>query len=135
MILAADPCLRRVAAEQDRMPELDPRARSLGAQRRTRAEMDPGREVLDLALAIDRGVRDDGDRLVQVVGEVRPPLGEGRERPVVPQRTDRLVRRLGHRLRHADVVGLPPQGGEELLAPLRDVLELVRRRADLPAWT
>ena len=89
--------------------------------------------MLDLALAVDRRIGDDGDGLVDVVRQMRMTGGEDRERPIPAERSDRLVRGLRHELRHAQIVGLESERAELLLAPPRDVLELVRRRADLPA--
>src|SRR5581483_8644866 len=137
LVLGAHARLGSVTAEQDREAQLDPAIGDAAAHARSEArlwpEHDARREVLDLALAVDRGIRDDGDRLVEVVREVRASVRERRERSVPSERADRLVRGLGHELRHAEVVGLEPERGELLLAPLRDVLELVGRPTDLPA--
>ena len=72
-------------------------ARRRGARRRTRTEQSARREVLDLALAVDRGIGHDGDGLVQVVREIRARGGQRRERSVPAERADRLVRRSAPR--------------------------------------
>ena len=58
--------------------------------RRPAPEQRPGGEVLDLALAVDRRVGDHGDGLLEVVGEVLALRRQGRQRPVVAERADRL---------------------------------------------
>src|SRR5437773_6527955 len=102
------------------------------ARRRAWPEEHARREVLDLPLAIDRRVRHDGDRLVQVVREIRA-RGERRERAVVAEGADGLVPRFSHERGLLEIVGLEPQRRELPLAPDRDVLDLVGRDADLPA--
>src|SRR3989442_1524769 len=97
-----------------------------------RAQQDARREVLDLALAVDRRIRDHRYGLVEVVCEVRP-RGERGERSVVAERADRLVPGLGHVGGVLQVVGLEPEGRELPLPADRDVLHLVGRDADLPA--
>ncbi len=90
--------------------------------------------MLDLALAVDRGIGHDRDRLVDVIREIRAGDGQRRERTVPTERADGLGGGLGHVLRHAQVVRLEAERRELLLATAGDVLELVRRRADLPTW-
>src|SRR3989442_636021 len=98
----------------------------------TRAQQAAGRQVLDLALAVDRRIRDPRSGLVEVVCEVRR-RGERGERSVVAERADRLVPGLGHVGGVLQVVGLEPEGRELPLPADRDVLHLVGRDADLPA--
>src|SRR6266850_742445 len=137
LVIGTERGLGRMAAEQDRKAQLDPAIALRGARARPQlwawTENDARGEVLDLALAVDRRVGHDGDGLVDVVGEVRASVRERRQRSVPAKRADRLASGLGHVLRHAQVVGLEAKRGELLLAPARDVLELVGRRADLPA--
>ena len=121
-----------VAADEDRQAELDPRPHGSGALRgRPWAEDDARREVLDLALAVDRRVRHDGDGLLQVIGEVDALARERRERAVVAERADRLAGGLRHVGDRAEILGLVAERGEPLLAQDRVVLELVGRRGDL----
>ncbi len=89
--------------------------------------------MLDLALAVDRGIRHDGDGLVQVVRDVGVRDGERRKRSVPSERADGLVPRLRRELRHLQVVLFESERRELLLAALRRVLELIGRRPDLPA--
>ena len=131
-VVAAQARPRGMAAEQERRRELDPAARVVRLRRGARAEDDARREVLDLALAVDRRVRDDRDRLLKVVREVRARRERG-ERPVVAERADRLVARLDHERGHLQVVGLEAERRELALATDRHVVHLVGRRADLPA--
>src|SRR5207237_7727976 len=51
---------------------------------------------------------------------------------VVAERPDQLVRGLRHEPRLLQVIGLETEGRELLLAPDRDVLDLVGRNGDLP---
>src|SRR3989441_2728798 len=121
--------------EQDRRRELDPQSggRAPPAPRRwARPKQHARREVLDLALPVDRRIRDHRDCLVEMVGEVRP-RGERRERSVVTERADRLIPGLRHVRGLLQVVGLEPERRELPLAADRYVLDLVRRHADLPA--
>src|SRR5438132_2408051 len=127
-----------MTAEKDRHAQLDPTpaiatARRRRARQRAWAEERARREVLDLALAVDRGIGHDRDRLVQVVREVRARRRERGERPIPAKRADRLVRGLRRELRHLQVVGFEPERRELVLAPLRGILELVWRCRDLPA--
>ena len=129
--------LRRVPAEEKRCRELEPLGRLGGSApqapgMRSRTKQHPRREVLDLAFAIDRRVRHDGDRLVQMVGEIRARR-ERAEGTVVSERSDRLVRGLGHEGGLLEVVGFEPERGELALASYRDVVDLIRRYTDLPA--
>src|SRR2546428_11384308 len=87
--------------------------------------------MLDLALAVDRRVRHDGDRLVKVVGEICGGSERG-ERAVVAERSDRLVARLDHGGGHLQVVGLEAERRELALATDGYVVHLVGRGADLP---
>src|SRR5687767_13203432 len=125
---------RVVAAEEDRDAQLDPRPRRAGAVRRgTRTEHDARREVLDLPLTVDRRVRDDRDRLLQVVGEVRTAARDRCERAVVAERPDRLASGLRHVRGRSEVLGLVAQRGETLLPGDRMVVDLVGGRGDLHA--
>src|SRR5439155_9028291 len=138
MVVAPWAGLGRVTAEEDRHPELDPAApvaapRRGGARQRTRAQKCACREVLDLALAVDGGIRHDRDGLVQVVREIRARGRQRRERPIPAERADRLVRRLRRELRHLQIVGFETERRELLFTPLRWILELVGRCRDLPA--
>mgnify|MGYP006183558471 CR=1 FL=1 len=83
--------------------------------RHAAAEDGAGREVLDLALAVDRRVGDDGDRLLEVIGEVLPLGRERRQRAVVAERADRL---LLPQIDEADAVvrGLPDAAAGRLYA-------------------
>src|SRR5437879_2178366 len=130
-VVARKAGLGGVPAEQDRRQQLDPRPCALRARCGARAEQRARREVLDLALAVDRGVRHDGDRLVEVVGEVRTRRERG-ERAVVAERADQLVAGLRHERGLLEIVRLEAERRELLLAAKRDVLELVGRNADLP---
>src|SRR4051812_25262153 len=126
-----------MATEEQRKPQLDPAIVERGATRRAqcgpRAEHDAGREVLDLALAVDRRIRDHRDGLVHVVGEHHRTRRERGQRTVPTERADRLRRRGLHVLRHAQVIRLEAERRELLLATAGGVLELVGRRTDLPA--
>jgi hypothetical protein len=108
-----------VAAEDDRERGLD-RAGVLlrGVQRRTAAEHGASREVLDLTLAVDRGIGDDRDGLLEVVGEVLALGAEGRERAVVAQRADRLGAVVGHLLAELHVVALPAEASQHAVRDL-----------------
>jgi hypothetical protein len=101
-----------VAAEDHREGGFD-RAGVLagGVDRGPPPEQGAGREVLDLALAVDRRVGDDGDRLLEVVGEVLALGRERRQRAVVAERADRLGSVGGHLLDEFDVVALPAEAG------------------------
>src|SRR5439155_20200352 len=127
------PRLRRVTPAQDRMTKRNPGTRLVRAmQRGSGTEHDARREVLDLALAVDGRIGHDRDGLVQVVGEIRPPFGQRCQRTVIAERPDQLVRGLRHEPRLLQVIGLETEGRELLLAPDRDVLDLVGRNGDLP---
>ncbi len=78
--------------------------------------------MLDLALAVDRRVGDDGDRLLEVVGEVLALGRERRQRPVVAERADRLGPVGGHLLDQFDVVALPAEAGEDAVGDLDRLL-------------
>src|SRR5438093_1231603 len=130
-VVARKAGLGGVPGEEDGREELDPRPCALRARCGARAEQRARREVLDLALAVDRGVRHDGDRLVEVVGEVRTRRERG-ERAVVAERADQLVAGLRHERGLLEIVRLEAERRELLLAAKRDVLELVGRNADLP---
>ena len=93
-----------------------------GVDRGAAAEDGAGREVLDLALAVDRRVGDDGDRLLEVVGEVLALRREGRERAVVAERADRLGAVRRHLLDELDVVALPSEAGEDAVGNLDRLL-------------
>ena len=73
-----------MATEQERRRELDPAPRVVGLRCRPRTEQDARREMLDLALAVDRGIRHDGHGFVKVVREVRTRC-ERAERSVVAE--------------------------------------------------
>ena len=130
-VLAGDPAVglvgeRRqavVAAEDDREGGFD-RAGVLagGVDRGAAAEQRAGREVLHLALAVDRRVGDDGDRLLEVVGEVLALRRERRQRPVVAERADRLGPVGGHLLDQFDVVALPAEAGQHAVGDLDRLL-------------
>ena len=77
------------------------------------AEHHAGREVLDLALAVDRRVGDDGDRLLEVVGERHRDRGERAERAVPAERADRLGAAVGVELELLAVALDPARGREE----------------------
>src|SRR5204863_8187962 len=81
-----------------------------------------GGEVLDLTLAVDRRVGDDRDGLLEVVGEVLAFRREGRQRAVVPERSDRLGALVGHLLDQFDVVALPAEAGEYTVLDLDRLL-------------
>ena len=89
--------------------------------RRAAAEDRAGREVLDLALAVDRRVGDDRDRLLEVVGEVLALGRERGQRPVVAERADRLGAVGGHLLDQLHVVALPAEAGEDPVLDLDGV--------------
>ncbi len=75
-------------------------------------------EVLDLALAVDRGVGDHGDRLLEVVGQVLALGRERGQRAVVAQGADRLGAVGGHLLAELHVVALPAEAGEDAVLHL-----------------
>ena len=105
-----------VAAEDDRERGLDRAGIGCGiVQRGPAAEDRAGREVLHLALAVDRRVGDDGDGLLEVVGKVLALGAERRQRPVVAERADRLLAVGRHLLADLDVVALPAEAGEDRL--------------------
>ena len=108
-----------VAAEHHREGGFD-RRRVLGGgvEGRPAPEEGPGREVLQLAFAVERRVGDHGDRLLEVVGEVLPLRRERRERAVVAQRADRLGPVGGHLLDQFDVVALPAEAGQDAVFDL-----------------
>ena len=121
-MLAGDPPVRGVperrevvvAAQDHRERGLErSRVGARGVERRPPAEHGARREVLDLALAVDRRVGHDGDRLLEVVGEVLALWRQRRERPVVAERADRLGAVRRHLLAELDVVALPPEAGED----------------------
>ena len=90
--------------------------------RRTRGRRPRVGEVLDLPLAVDRGIGDDGDGLLEVVGEILA-LGRKRgERAVVAERADRLSPVGGHLLDQLDVVALPAEAGEHVVGDLHRLL-------------
>ena len=91
-------------------------------ERRAAAEDGAGREVLDLALAVDRGVGDHRDRLLEVVGQVLALGREGGQRAVVAERADRLGAVVGHLLDQLDVVALPAEAGEDAVLDLDRLL-------------
>ena len=112
-----------VAAEDDREGGFDRAGVLAGVvERGPAAEHGAGREVLDLALAVDRRVGDDGDRLLEVVGEVLALGRERRQRPVVAERADRLGPVGGHLLDEFDVVALPAEAGEDAVGDLDRLL-------------
>ena len=74
--------------------------------------------MLDLALAVDRGVGHHRDGLLEVVGEVLALRGERRERPVVAQRADRLGAVRRHLLAELHVVALPAEAGQDPVGDL-----------------
>ena len=130
-VLAGDPAVglvgeRRqvvVAAEDHREGDLDGAGVGAGVvERGPAAEDGAGREVLDLALAVDRRVGDDRDRLLEVVGEVLALRGERGERAVVAERADRLGAVGGHLLDQFDVVALPAEAGEDAVGDLDRLL-------------
>ncbi len=96
-----------------------------------RADDDAGGEVLDLALAIDRRIRDDGDGLVKMVRQVRPSRRERRKRAVVPERADRLAGGLRHICDGAEILRLVAERREALLAGDRVIVDLIGRRRHL----
>ena len=125
LVLAGDPAVGRVgerrqvvvAAEDDRERGLDGvRVGRRVVRRRAPPEHRPSREVLHLALAVDRRVGDHGDRLLEVVGQVLALRRQRRQRPVVAERADRLGPVRGHLLAELDVVALPAEAGEQALA-------------------
>ena len=73
------------------------------------AEHDAGREVLDLALAVDGRVGDDRDRLLEVVRERHRHRRERPQRPVPAQGADRLGAAVGVELELL-LVALDPAG-------------------------
>src|SRR5207247_5049230 len=120
------------AAEEQGDPQLDPRTRAAGTvDARLRSDDDPRREMLDLALTVDRRIRHDRDGLLEEVREVRALQRERGERTVVAERADGLVRGLLHERRLLQILGVVAERGELLLAPDREVLDLVRHHADL----
>ena len=130
-MLASDPAIgpvgerrQAVVATEDHRERGFDRARVLagGVQRRAATEQRPGREVLDLALAVDRRVGDDGDRLLEVVGEVLALGRERGQRPIVAERADRLGPVGGHLLNQFDVVALPAEAGEDAVGDLDRLL-------------
>ncbi len=119
VVLVGKGCELVVAAEQHRERGLGGAGVGGGiVQRRPAAEDRAGREMLHLALAVDRRVGHDRDRLLEVVGEVLALGRERRERPVVAERADRLGPVRGHLLHQLDVVALPAEPGQDPLADL-----------------
>ena len=100
------------------MPVSSPAAPIEGRRPKTAA----GREVLHLPFAVDRRVGDDGDRLLEVVGEVLALGRERCQRAVVAQRADRLGAVGGHLLDEFDVVALPAEAGEDAIGDLDRLL-------------
>ena len=112
-----------VAAEDHREGGFDGAGVEAGVlERGAAAEDGAGREVLHLALAVDRRVGDDGDRLLEVVGEVLTLGRERRQRTVVAERADRLGPVGGHLLDQFDVVALPAEAGEDAVGDLDRLL-------------
>ena len=112
-----------VAAEDHREGGLDRAGVLAGSVDRGAAAVDgAGGEVLHLAFAVDRRVGDDGDRLLEVVGEVLALRRERGERAVVAQRADRLGAVGGHLLDEFDVVALPAEAGEHAIGDLDRLL-------------
>ena len=128
LVVAGDPAQRLgaerrhlvVAAEDDREAQLDGRGLSPSAAVGAGALAEDGAagEVLDLALAVDRRVGDDGDRLLEVVGEVLALGRERGQRAVVAERADRLGAVGGHLLDELHVVALPAEAGEHAVGDL-----------------
>ena len=124
LVLAGDLAVGRVrqgrhsvvASEDDRERGLDRAGIGRGiVQGRAATEDGASREVLHLALAVDRRVGDDRDGLLEVVGEVLALGAERGQRPVVAERADRLLAVGGHLLADLDVVALPAETGEDRL--------------------
>ncbi len=108
-----------VPAEDHRERRLDRARRVLRAvDRRTRPEHGAAREVLDLALAVDRRVGDDRDGLLEVVGQVLALLRERRQRPVVAERADRLGAVGRHLLHELGVLALPAHARQDPVVDL-----------------
>src|SRR6266550_6680759 len=105
----------RVATKEQWRRELDPPPRVVCLRRGPRAEQSTRGEMLDLALAVDRGIRHHRHRLVEMVREVRARCESG-ERTVVAEGTDRLVAGLDHKRGHLQVVGLEAKRRELPLA-------------------
>ena len=89
--------------------------------------------MFDLALAVDRRIRDDRHGLLQEVGEVRALHRERCERTVITERPDGLVRGLLHEGRLLQILGVVAEGRELLLAADRDVVDLVGHDLELHA--
>ena len=108
-----------VPAEDDRERGLDRARLVLGpVDRRARAEHGPAGEVLDLALAVDRRVGHDRDRLLEVVGQVLALRRQRGQRAVVAERADRLGAVGGHLLHELGVLALPAHAGQHALLDL-----------------
>ena len=89
----------RVATKEQWRRELDPPPRVVCLRRGPRAEQSTRGEMLDLALAVDRGIRHHRHRFVEVIREVRARCERG-ERTVVAEGADRLITSLDHERGH-----------------------------------
>ena len=94
------------------------------------AEEHARREVLDLALAVDRRIRHDGDCLLKMIG--RFAQARSHPRPVITERSDRLVARLDHERRHLRSSGSNPSAAN-CRSRRTETSSSVRARTDLPA--
>ena len=84
----------------------------------SRPEHGAAREVLHLALAVDRRVGDHGHRLLEVVRQVLALGREAGQRPVVAQRADRLLARGRHLLHELHVLALPAEAAQHAVLHL-----------------
>ena len=108
-----------MAPEDDRERDLDrARLRRQPPGTRARPEHGAAREVLHLALAVDRRVGDHGHRLLEVVRQVLALRREAGQRPVVAQRADRLLARGRHLLHELHVLALPAEAAQHAVLHL-----------------
>ena len=98
-VIASQPGPRGMPAKEERRGEFDPPARVVRLRRRPRAEQNTRGEMLDLPLAVDRGIRHHRHRFVEMIREVRPRR-ERSQRSVVAEGADRLITSLDHERGH-----------------------------------
>ena len=83
------------------------------AQRGPDADQRPGGEGFRLTLAVDGGVGDNGHRFLVEVRHVDPILAQHGQRPVMAQRTYRILTIDGQGLDFTDLFLCPACGGQD----------------------
>ena len=100
-------------AEQERQRQLHRRLER-AAQGRPRPDKDAGGEVLRFPLAVDGRVGHHRHLLLEVVGEILPGEGKGRQGSVVAEGGDGILTAARHLPQILQVRRFPGEGGEEI---------------------